>query len=233
MTLLSTIELKDFDRGIFSSLGASLQDYVVDGSTRKAYSIAVPGVTTNIPQFSPKVPVYWSKPEDVFQDFKLPCYVVLRTGLTPAFDRAPWQASQRAPASDAIKVSIPSTKNPGQTVDGFDKYDYKNGATPFNIGYDLQVMARTQNVGVMMLKRALQACVPPYFTVEAYDSLGDRRLYDAGEVSVSSTGELADVADRTASWTISFEVRGELDLYGIGEQTDIIEEFPLVPAEAK
>ena len=64
-----------------------------------------------------------------------------------------------------------------------------------------------------MLHYALRHFLPPSFIFKVIDSLGDVREYDALEVGISETSELADIADRTVGWTISFTVRAEIDLH--------------------
>ena len=66
-----------------------------------------------------------------------------------------------------------------------------------------------------------------------YDSKGDLRQYDAGEVSVSDASELADLADRTIGWVISFEVRGEIDLVAEKIENDIVTSYPNVKGGKK
>lgn len=210
---------------MIESLGAELISFEIDGATRQAYAITVDGLTTTVPYYAPKVPIFFSTPEDVFQPYKLPCVVIRRNDLVPAYDRAPYYGYQRVPAPDAklVKVNIG-----GKIVEGYNKYVTRVLPTPFNISYDVQVYARTQNTGIPLLTRVLQSCRPPYFSVEVFDSLGERRLYDAGEVAVSSASELADIADRTISWTISFDVRGELDLEAQKTEDSIVTTLPEV-----
>jgi len=219
MTAIGRVNLSDFDRGVVESLGSQLIDIQVEDGPRKAYAIRVSGLDTNIPAFSPYVPVFFSTPEDVFQPFKYPCVVVRRNDLTPAFDRSPFYGFQRSPAPNAKAIQ---TAAGNKVLSGYSSYVSAVLPTPFNISYDVQIYARTQNVGIVLLTRMLQSTRPPFFSVAVYDDLNDRRLYDAGEVSVSSASELADIADRTISWTISFEVRGELDLEAQTVENNIV-----------
>jgi hypothetical protein len=208
-TAIGRVSLTDFDRGVIESLGSQLIDIQVEDGTRKAYAIRVDGLDTNVQAYAPYVPVFFSTPEDVFQPFKYPCVVVRRNDLTPAFDRSPFYGYQRVPAPNAQLIK---TAAGNKVLEGYSSYVSAVLPTPFNISYDVQVYARTQNVGIVLLTRILQTTRPPFFSVAVYDDLNDRRLYDAGEVSISSASELADIADRTIAWTISFEVRGEIDL---------------------
>jgi len=223
MGAIGTVGLKDFDRGMILTLGSQLIDIQIDSDTRKAYALSVPSLTTDVPYYAPYVPVFFTIPEDVFQQFRLPCVVVRRNDLTPAFERSPYYGYQRTVAPDAKKVMIQSG---GKVLTGYNKYVSAPLPTPFDISYDIQVYARTQNTGIPLLMSVLKVCRPPFFSVAVFDSLGDKRLYDAGEVSVSDGSELADIADRTISWTISFSIRGELDLEAQTTEDKIVTTLP-------
>lgn len=210
MATLSTITLRAYDLGLFETLGAVLYDYTVDGETRKVFARSIPGVSTNIPGLSGAVPFFFAMPEDVYQAFVLPCVLLRRTSLTPAFERAPWYGYERAPDVTANPITI--TKPDGSTITGYDKYAEKAVSTPFNIGYDVQIMARTQSDFLMIFQTLMMTMRPPFFTFGAIDSLGELRLYDAGAVSVSDSSEITSIVDRTISATVSFEVQGEIDL---------------------
>lgn len=209
MSTFGSVSLRDFDKGVIDTFGSELIPFNVDGGTRQVYSKAVNGLTTNVPQYQGRVPVFFAYPEDVFQNYRIPCIVVRRTSLSPAFDRAPWYGYQRAPSVNASPVEL----NLGnQTINGYDSYTTKWNPTPFNIGYDIQISAPSQNDGLLMLRDLLAYMRPPFFTTNVIDSVGDVRGYDSGEVSISEASEINDVASRMIGWTISFEVRGELDL---------------------
>lgn len=223
LAAIGSVNLKDFDRGVIESIGAELISFEIDGATRQAYALTVEGLTTTVPYYAPKVPIFFSTPEDVFQPYKLPSVVIRRNDLVPAFDRAPYYGYQRVPAPDAKLIKLNAG---GKVIEGYNKYVTRVLPTPFNISYDVQVYARTQNTGIPLLTRILHSCRPPFFTVGVIDSLGERRLYDAGEVAVSSASELADIADRTISWTISFDVRGELDLEAQQTENSIVTNLP-------
>lgn len=223
MGVISTVGLKDFDRGMILSLGSQLIDIQIDGDTRQAYVLKVDGLATNLEYYAPYVPVFFTTPEDVFQPYRLPCVVIRRNDLTPAFDRSPYYGYQRTPAPTAQKVMIPL--NDGMLT-GYNKYVSAELPTPFDIAYDVQMYARTQNTAIPLLMRLLQVCRPPFFSVAVFDSVGDKRVYDAGEVSVSNGSELADIADRTISYTISFSIRGELDLVPQTAENSIVTALP-------
>lgn len=220
---IGQVSLKDFDRGVIESLGSQLIEFSVDGTVRQAYALNVKGITSTVPYYAPYVPVFFSTPEDVFQPYKLPSVVIRRNDLSPAFDRAPYYGYQRVAAPNAAPVRIAAGN---KVLSGYSSYVSQTLPTPFNISYDVQVYARTQNMGIILLTRMLQSCRPPFFTVDVFDSLGEKRSYDAGEVVVSSNSELADIADRTIAWTISFDVRGEIDLDAQTVEDSIVTNLP-------
>lgn len=209
MPVIPTIGFEAYDLAVIQALKPEMVDIVLPEGPRKAFAVSVPGVQTNVELYAPRVPVFFATPEDVNQTYRLPNFLIRRRDPVPAFDRAPFYGTCRVPAPDAKPVTVIIN---GKPVQGWDKYVTKFAATPMNIGYDVQVSARTQRVGLQLLRYALSAMRPPYFTVGAIDSSGTERYYDAGEVSIADNSELADIANRTISWTISFDVRGEVDL---------------------
>jgi len=209
MATLHTISLRAFDKGVFDTLGASLQDYTVDGEIRPVYARSFPGVTTSISGMNGNVPWFFAMPEDVYQSFVLPCIVVRRTSIATAFERGSWAGYHRVPDVNANKTQI--VRPDGVVVEGYDKYAEKFFSTPMNIGYDLQIYARTQRDFLLIFQNLMMAMRPPFFTFGAVDTGGCVRLYDAGPVCISDSSELSEVGDRTISATISFEVQGEID----------------------
>jgi hypothetical protein len=208
MTILGTVNLRDWDTGCMLTVGGEVFNYVVDGETRAIYTIDVPGVRSGLQHLDNKIPLYFDTPEDVYQEYFLPNITFRRNDLTVAFDRHPWyQWVARAPAKGATKIVLPG----GQV--GYDRYANQWRATQFDITYDCIIAARRQQESVLMLHYVLRHFIPPWFIFKIVDSLGDTREYDAGEMSISVTSELADIADRTVGWTISFTVRGEIDLH--------------------
>lgn len=209
MATLHTISLRAYDKGAFETLGAELQNYTVDGENRTVYSRDIPGVATNIPGLNGRVPFFFAMPEDVYQSFVLPCVLIRRTSLASAFERAPWYGYDRVPDVNANPIQI--TRPDGVVVGGFDAYAEKTVSTPINIGYDVQVYARTQSDFLIIFQTLMMTMRPPFFTFGAIDSGNELRRYDAGPVTMADSSELSELGDRTISATISFEVQGEID----------------------
>lgn len=207
MTVLGTLSIRDWDEGVWRTLGGEKTSYAVDGDTREIYTVAVPGVRSGLTHLNDRVPLHFSTPEEVYQPFLLPCYVAKLNDMTPAWERHPvYQWVGRGPAKGARKVVLPDG------TEGYDRYENQWRAEQFDMSYEVQVLARRYQEGLLMLQYALRHFKPPWFAFTVIDSLGDVREYDAGEVSVSNASELADIADRTAAWTITFQVRAEIDL---------------------
>lgn len=208
MSILGTVNLRDWDEGCFKTLDAEIAHYQVDGDTRAIYACDVPYLESGFTDIDNKVPCQFQDPEDVYQLFRLPCFQFRQNDLTPAFDRRSWYGwVARAPARDATKIVLADGRV------GYDKYDNQWRATQFDITYDCMVLARRRQEALLMLNYVLRRFIPPWFIFKVVDSKGDVRQYDAGEVTISNTSELADIAERTVSYTISFTVRAEVDLH--------------------
>lgn len=206
-TVIGTVGPRDFDRGVVTTLGGEVVLFQVDGETRGIYAVAVDGVKSKISYVNDKVPIFFMFPEDVYQEFKKPSFVVRKGEMTPAFDRQEyfsWVA--RGPAAGAKLVTLPSGDK------GYDKVVSQWRGNPFDITYDVQILGRLREEAECMLMHALRIFLPPSWPIRVVDSLGEVREYDAVELGVSDTSELADVADRTCGYTLSFVVRGEIDL---------------------
>ena len=175
--------LRSYDKGVFETLGASLQNYDVDGESRTVYARNIQGVATNIPGMNGNVPFFFAMPEDVYQSFVLPCVLIRRTSMASAFERSPWYGYDRVPEVNANPIVV--TKPNGEEIQGFDAYAEKLHSTPINIGYDVQIYARTQSDFLIIFQTIMMTMRPPFFTFGAIDSGGKLRLYDAGPVSMT------------------------------------------------
>jgi len=191
------------------TIGAEVIQYAVDNTLRDAYVVDIPRVNSGLERYQNKVPCFFTAPEDSFQDYILPSIVFKQNDATPAFERQPWfSVAARGPAKDAEEV-----KNSEGDVIGYTKYETQLRGDPYDITYDMILYARRKQELNEMIMWVMRITRPPWFVFKVIDSLGDVRQYDAGEVSFSNTSELADIADRTQSWTISFTVRAEIDTY--------------------
>lgn len=207
MSVIGTVWVRDFDRGVVTSLGSEIITFMVDGAMRSAYAVDVAGVKANLENFGDMVPVFFVMPDDVYQPFVYPSFVVRRTDLAPAFDRASWYGwVGRKPTDTAKKVVLDSGE------EGYTEYTNQWRATPFDISYDVQYFARDREDSLWMMLHTMRRLKAPWWNTKVVDSLGDVRDYDTGEVSQTDSSELSEIDNRAISTTFSFLVRGELDL---------------------
>lgn len=209
MTILGTVNLRDWDIGCYLTLGSELISYEIDGSLRQQYVVNIPDILNDISRFGGKIPVFFDSPEDPYQDFILPSFVFKQNDYNPAFDRQPLAGVvARAPTPDAT----PIYGKDGE-IAGYDRYEEQLRGDPYDIVYDLLIYARRKDELFYMVKHVMEKMRPPWFSFKVIDSLGDVRHYDSGEMSFSNSTELVDIAERTASWTCSFTVRAEIDTF--------------------
>lgn len=206
-SLIGTLAFRDWDRGVFHTLGAEVAQYVVDGKKRNIYVARVPGIDSGLEEIDGAVPMKFANPEDAYSHYRLPVIIVRRNDMQPGFARKPWFGiSARAPAPGSRKIVLPDGRV------GADKYREQWRPVPWDINYDVVVMGRLQNEADLLLTYCLRYLRPPGFVFKVIDSKGDVRKYDAQEVSVSGASELADIADRTIAWSIAFTAWAEVDL---------------------
>jgi len=208
VTVIGTMSLRDWDLGCFLTIGAYTTTYEIDGSLRAAYICDVPRVNSGLERFDNKVPVFFDAPEDPYQDFILPSLVFKQNDLSPAFDRQPYaHMVARGPAKDAEVITLEDG-----TV-GYSRYETQVRGDPYDITYDLNIWAKEKSVANWIMAYVMKKLRPPWFNFKVVDSLGDVRYYDAGELTFSNTAELADIAERYASYTLSYTVRSEIDTF--------------------
>jgi len=234
MSSLPTVGLRDFDRGVVTTFAASLINVTVDGVVRTSYAVSVPSVTSGVEGFDGKVPVFFSHPEDVFQEYVLPCFVVMRTEFMPNFEGNSWYGYNVAPATGAEKIYVPHPRLQGVWYSGYNKYTERRHADPMDLGYDIQVMARYQHEGIAMMRHLMRYCRPPGFGVKVLNSASTGVTYNTSDVTITSTSELADVRNRMIAWTVSFTVKGELD-HGVDIEhtSSVIRSLPEVTYQIK
>lgn len=209
MTVIGKLDFRSWDDGCYQTFGGRLVEYPVDGSVRTNYVADIVGINSQLDRFENAIPMFFDSPEDPFQDFILPSIVFKQNDESTAFERQPWYSvAARGPAKDAEEI-----KDDNGEVIGHTKYDTQLRGEPLDFTYDVTIYARRKQELNIMRLWAAKIMKRPWFVFKVIDSLGDVREYDAGEVSASNTSELADIAERTASVTKSFTVRGEVDIY--------------------
>jgi len=209
MTVIGTLDFRNWDEGCYLTFGGRLVEYPVDNSVRTNYVADVPRVNSGLERFENAIPMFFDSPEDPYQDYILPSIVFKQNDESPAFERQPWfSIAARGPSKDAVAV-----KDKDGKIIGYTKYATQLRADPYDFTYDVTLHARRKQELNMMKRWFSRIARPPWFVFKVIDSLGDVREYDAGELSLSNTSELADIAEREMSTTVSFTVRGEVDTY--------------------
>ena len=105
-TNFSTVGIRDFDLGVMTAFGGELVSYPVDGTTRQAYAVTVRDLTTDLAHLGGRVPIFWGAPDDPYQPFLLPSFVITRNSLEVAYSRAPWYGGERGPMPGASDVVL-------------------------------------------------------------------------------------------------------------------------------
>lgn len=98
---------------------------------------------------------------------------------------------------------------------GYDSYEQKDQAVPYDLLYTIQIRAPFRNnlraAAMRMLKHSMRH-YQPYTRVMIVDDLGDQRGYDAFMETPSGVDTKTDVANRETNFNLTLRVEGELDL---------------------
>ena len=207
------VTITDFDRGMITTLGGVLVDVVEDGGSRKHYAIDFAGVAGPT-RFSGKIPVFFVVGSGPYTPKFFPCVVIRRSDLAPAFENggSTWHIAYKKRAKYSKPISV--VLDTETTVTGYDRYEIKERAIPYNIGYEITAHAkgdRAMSDAAKIQFELGKVCVPPGFAMTLQDSLGDDRGYDVIVESISPSLSALELTDRDAGWTWSLMVHGELD----------------------
>ena len=210
-----TVSLRDFDQGIVETLGAKLE---IGPDKQPSYFLRVRGVSA-APEL-PGIPVVFAAPEDVFKTYVLPVIVVRRDDITPAMGRwHPGTMQFHAPGNGPLPVSVPTGKESldprDNFLNGFDRNEELQQATPFDILYTISILGRDRSASFSA--NALMTHVirrfPPYGTgVILKDSIGDVRSYEVFNRGISNLDKVPEVTERVIGFAVSLDVEAELDL---------------------
>lgn len=205
--------LTDFDRGVITSLGAAVN------TIGDMYVINVPGVSPPPPTGEIQyegIPVYFAFPDETIDPKILPSFVVRRDSIDPAMSR--WQPGNQqynVPSPNSRSMTLLNPRTGVVMKTGFDQYEDKAQAVPFDLLYTIQIRARYRNnlkvESMKMLQFALKR-FPPYCTVYCRDSQNDLRSYTAFMESPAALDTKPDVTGRETNFNISLRVEAELDL---------------------
>lgn len=200
------VTLRDFDQGIVQTLGATVSN--------NAYYVQALNVSG--PPGWPGVPVVFSYPEDVLQEYRLPFVLVRRDDITPAMER--WQSvgalEYAVPGYGALPKQV--TGPGGVVAQGFTLTETRPQAIPYDISYTLEITARHR--GAIGQRNQINSILyhvlrrfPVYGQVQLTDSIGDPRSYECLMEGVSPLDNIAEVTDRKLGFSISLRVLAELD----------------------
>ena len=208
-----TVTLRDFDQGVVETLGAKI--------IGDRYFITELKHLDSAPEF-PGIPVVFSHPEDVFQSHKIPVIEVRRDDIQAAMTRwHPGTLHYRVPAPTALKGSV--TFSDGTVKTGFSKYEELQQSCPFDLLYTINIIAKQRQfmAAAQLILAYVLKIYQPYCSVFAYDSIGDRRSYEAFLESVGPMDEAADVSERVIGFALSLRVEAELDINDPKVQTAV------------
>lgn len=215
------VHLEDFDRGLVETLGA--KPFLVPGSVDD-YSYYWPLDTVKPPPGMPGVPILFGDGEDVFEKYKVPYVLVSPAAPQAAMHRwHPTTTEYRAPAPTAREVVVGGVR-------GFDRYEEKQQAHPFDFTYVLRAMTTrrarprpgaglgfpavpaVEGGSSNALLEAILRVYPSYCGVNVRDSAGDIRTYSAFMESIEKANEATAVGDRILGYAVTVRVEGEWDL---------------------
>lgn len=195
--------LEDFDKGIWQTLGATMDP------AGNIY-LTIPGVAppppSDVVKSYPGIPVIFSSPEAPSTAKVLPMVEINRGEESEAFTRT--HASQlkyRAPAQSAREVVSPLGAL------GWDAVEEQVASRQVDISYTLIVRARREDTAILM-RRFVARVYTQRGVVRVVDSEGDERIYECEREGISSAKDLgADLNQRECSFTFSLKVQGEDD----------------------
>lgn len=196
-----TVFLENFDVGMVETLGATVE-LTPDGSPR--YMMSVAGV--ELAPGLPGIPVFFKNPEDAFQRWTVPCFLLSRDSMPVASARRHSAATQySAPAPHAVTRTLLGRTGPSHRV-------VRPQASPTDLSYTWEVLAHDREQAALMLQAVLGK-----FHIDGCmalrDSLGAERLYDAYREGQDPLDDVFDVGDRTIGFSVQVRVEGELDEY--------------------
>lgn len=191
-----SVFLRDFDRGVVETLGG-----VVVGDNYFVYNTGV-----NPAPGQPGIPVTFAFPEDIYEHWRKPGFIVSRDDVAPAMQRYhPGALQYNAPAATARPVVMSG-------IQGFSQMETMSQAVPFDLAYTISIItAGYRNLANKLLDYTLRR-FPPYCAVYVLDSLGDQRTYTAWNDGVSMLDEVMEVSERTIGFAVSLRVEAEFDL---------------------
>lgn len=230
------VGLRNFDEGVVITLGGKLGEESGKGSESNFYLPSSVLSPVDAPPGLPGIPITFSHPEDMYERYRQPVIVVRRDDISPAMNRwhpgmHEWRVPARGAQDRQVVFGVGTTTE--RTVTGYDRYESKEMAVPFDITYSLSILARHRGKGggaprhvpvgfegaagsprnqVNQILDHVLRVFPPYCQVFVIDSLGDTRRYSAFMEAISHLDEVPDVTERVLGFAVTLRVEAELDL---------------------
>ena len=170
-------------------------------------------------------------PDDSIDPKILPSIIIRRDSITPAMSR--WHLGSLAynvPAIGARPVKITNPRTGDVIAQGFDTYERKDQAVPYDLLYTIEIRARFRNslrVESLKMLQYVMKKYQPYTRLSVVDSLGDTRYYDAFMETPTGVDIMPDIAGRESNFNVTLRVEGELDLNDPSDQK-VITALPTV-----
>lgn len=228
------VGLRNFDEGVVRTMGAEVMRTERSGFRNYFVPTEKIGPVQPAPGL-PGIPITFSHPEDIYERYRQPVIVVRRDDIAPSLSRwHPGMVTARYPSTGAQPVQTQYGNGPNApTLSGYNKYDTKQAAVPFDISYTLSVLARHRGKGADLRKAVptgfegasgsprnqvnqildyLLRIYAPFSQVRVLDSLGDTRLYSTFMEAVSPLDEVPEITERVLGFALTLRVEAELDL---------------------
>jgi hypothetical protein len=230
------VGLRNFDEGMVVTLGAEVHDLDTGKGPHSNYFLTSEILPVEPAPGLPGVPITFSHPEDIWERYRQPVIVIRRDDISPAMNRwHPHTVDYRAPARGATEVTVIFGEGTltEQRLTGYDRYEEKQQAVPFDITYTISVLDRHRGKGPLpprnvptgftgaegsprnQVNRIFDYVLrryPPYGQIYVTDSLGDRRRYSTFMEAVSHLDEVPEITERVLGFALTVRVEAELDL---------------------
>jgi hypothetical protein len=230
------VGLRNFDEGVVRTLKAEVHESDTGKGPRSNYFISSKLLPVTPPPGLPGVPITFSHPEDVWERYRQPVIVIRRDDISPAMSRwHPGMVTWRAPAVGAqpLEVTLGAGTFTETTLKGFDAYEEKQQAVPFDITYTISILARHRGKGpipprndptgftgaagsprnqVNKILDYVLRIYAPFSQVLVRDSLDDIRRYSSFMEAISHLDEVPEVTERVLGFALTLRVEAELDL---------------------
>lgn len=199
-----TVWLRDFDLGLVTSTGATLDPAGSPGGNN--YYLDLTGGSCNSPGSNGFIPIIFNNPDQVYEQKIYPSILIKRDDFVPALKR--WHQYQQFD----YYYGIPGTEEIVNGQSGFTQVETKPSAWPYDITYSISIYSRYEYEAQMLL-RTIMRRFQPRTHIKVLDSLSEERRYTAFvDRSVSDIGEYVDASERLRGYSLTILVEGEIDL---------------------